>query len=71
MLANNCPCGKIVCDDCFFLKNGDCTYERNVQFAITSEEINEIHRKERERLLNLPKETLVEMIIGKNAYNVF
>lgn len=63
MLAYNCPCGKIVCDGCIFLRDGNCTYEHK-QFTITSDQIAEMHRKERERLLNLPKETLVEMIMG-------
>ena len=65
MLAYNCPCGKIVCDDCIFLRDGCCTYERNVQYTITADQIREMHNNERERLMKLPKETLVEMILGR------
>lgn len=71
MLTLNCPCGKIVCDDCIFLRDATCTYERNVQYSITADEIKEMHKRERERLLSLPKETLVEMIMGSNVYSVF
>lgn len=70
MLAIDCPCGKTVCDDCIFLKDNMCYYERNVQYSITVGEIKEMNRKERERLLNLPKETLVQMIMGMSYYNI-
>lgn len=71
MLAIDCPCGKTVCDDCIFLRDAACTYERNVQYSITANEIREMNRKERERLLSLPKETLVQMIMGNSYYNTF
>ena len=63
MLAYNCPCGKIVCDECIFLRDGNCTYEHK-QYTITASQIQESYEKRRKELMELPKETLVEMIIG-------
>ena len=27
MIAYNCPCGKIECDECIFLMDNVCTYD--------------------------------------------
>lgn len=71
MLPNYCPMGKIVCDGCSYLTTVGCSYERNVAFTITQEESDKLWERRRNELLSLPKETLVEMIMGRNAYNIF
>ena len=67
MLSVDCPMRKIVCDGCLYLSTGGCTYPRNVAFTATQLDIDEMWDKEKERLMNLPKETLVEMIMGRKG----
>jgi hypothetical protein len=67
MLANCCPIGKIVCDECPYLTTGGCSYELNVAYTITQEESDKLWERRRNELLSLPKETLVEMIMGRKG----
>ena len=68
MLSINCPFGKIVCDGCSYLTTIGCSYDRSKDvYTITKEQSDELWERRRNELLSLPKETLVEMIMGRRG----
>lgn len=67
-----CPFGKSYCDNCSYYVGGmiHCSYDRkNDATTFTAKDAQELYESRYKELMQLPKETLVEMIIGRNNYH--
>ena len=66
MIAYNCPLGKIVCDGCNYLNTGGCVLaNQSHAFTISHEDSVKLWERDKETLMKLSKEDLVELIIGR------
>lgn len=70
MIAYNCPLGKLICDGCNNLTTGGCLAKQHQSQAlsITRDDVILLWEMRREELMKLPKEALVELIIGKKEH---
>jgi len=67
-----CPFGKSYCDNCSYYVGGmiHCNYDRrNDAICANANTEQQIYESRYKELMNLSKETLVEMIIGPNKYH--
>lgn len=67
MNNNNCPYGYMSCYGCCFATTGGCPEQTNA-ISITEEGIRDYWQRRHDELMKLPKEELVEMLIGKPNY---
>lgn len=67
MIAYNCPIGRAACDGCNNLLTGGCILKQSQpqQFSITHNDMVALYDRKKEELMKLPKEELVELLIGK------
>lgn len=67
MIAYNCPLNRVICDGCDYLNTNDCcvlAYQSHAE-PITREESIDLWERRKEKLMELSKEDLVELIIGR------
>ena len=69
MIASaNCPYGKITCDGCNHLGTGGCHYNVQRTFTITTDQQQNIYDAKFNKFMQLSKETLVKIIIGRRSF---
>lgn len=68
IVSANCPYGKITCDGCGHLGTGGCHYNVQRTFTITAKQQQDIYDAKFNELMQLSKETLVEIIIGRKPF---
>ena len=67
MIAYNCSLNKLVCDGCDYLNTAGCCVLANQShaFTISHEDSVKLWERDKETLMKLSKEDLVELIIGR------
>ena len=64
-INNFCPVGRAVCDGCKLLTSAGCSLNTSVSYSHTLDDDRSYYDKKFNEMMQLSKETLVELLIGR------
>jgi len=76
MIPDICPLGRINCVSCPYFTTCGCTYEKinnttNTFTTWSHDDAVRYYDKRKEELMKIPKDILVEMLIGKRPDGIY